>query len=338
MNLESAWGELRDTVGKRRSSESGTGGVAKEVYSTPLFRMDCAYLESELRGIVFRFTETVNESGIGNHVYGGFYTQEIPEGVGGFELYIYSAKQEYNEVFRLFCENLIPKIITKKTTVQVLQTIRSHIRLWQKFMHEVSEKKLTEEEVKGLFGELYFLNTTLIPLLGPKKAVLSWRGPGKKAQDFVFDKIAVEVKTSSGKGMNTVRISNEEQLNNSAFDYLFLYYIRVVETGSCSENLNNMVDTILKQLEEFPETREIFERELMRCHYIPGSKINEEYEPYGFLVQRTCPFEVRDDFPCLTRVKYLEDWVYDVSYSIKISYMKPFLISEEEFRERIGGI
>lgn len=336
MNLEYVWDELKKTAETRPSS--GYGGVAKEVHSTPLLKIDCAYQESGLRGLILRITEQVNESGIGNHDYGGFYTRESYDGISGFELYIYSAKQEYNEIFRLFCENLISKINHKTTTLSVLLAIKVHIRLWQKFMHEVSEKKLTEEEVKGLFGELYFLNATLIPLLGPKKAILSWRGPGKKAQDFVFDKIAVEVKTSSGKGMNTVQISNEEQLNNSAFDYLFLYYIRVAETGSCSENLNNMVDTILKQLEEFPETKEIFERELMRCHYIPGSKINEEYEPYGFSVQRTCPFEVRDDFPCLTRVKYLKDWVSDVSYSIKISYMKPFLISEDEFWEKIGGI
>lgn len=338
MSINEKWTEAKKVFDERK----GTIQCISQLYlDRPLFSIMCTYWDDGICGILIRFRNPVLETGIGSRQYKGFITKEShsKEKPGCVEIDIVESSPEYHDIFSLFCESLLLKIKDKTGLNSVCYEIWEHIQHWKSYIEETSEKILTMDELKGLYGELIFLRNRLIPALGVEKAIKSWRGPQKKAQDFVFDDIAAEVKTSSDAGETSITISNIKQLDNTGFRCLFIYYIRVIETGSGNENINQIVNSIIDLMFEYPETREKFITELGRLHYIPGSKINEKYEPYGFVPQSESFFEVTDDFPCLTRVKYLKglNWIEDVSYSLKLSYLKDYRITPDEFENIING-
>lgn len=65
---------------------------------------------------------------------------------------------------------------------------------------------LSASEIKGLLGELFFLQTYLAPMYGIEKAAISWTGPRLLPQDFIIDDIWYEVKTISSS-RDSVKIS-----------------------------------------------------------------------------------------------------------------------------------
>lgn len=62
----------------------------------------------------------------------------------------------------------------------------------------VSRAALAESDEIGLFGELLFLEF-LIDVLGAGPAVAAWQGPKSEEHDFVFDRIHIEVKTTTAE-------------------------------------------------------------------------------------------------------------------------------------------
>ena len=72
-------------------------------------------------------------------------------------------------------------------------------------------------ELRGLVGELLYLERVAIPKYGIEAAVACWVGPKGADQDFVSQDKRIEVKTIR-EGADRVRISSAEQLDVSGHD------------------------------------------------------------------------------------------------------------------------
>ena len=75
-----------------------------------------------------------------------------------------------------------------------------------------SQKKelISDEQIKGLIGELLFLTDNMIPNYGETRAIQAWSGQEMTRKDFSIDDTWVEVKTIDF-GKPTVVISSLEQ-------------------------------------------------------------------------------------------------------------------------------
>ena len=93
---------------------------------------------------------------------------------------------------------------------------------------------LSVEEIRGLFGELNFLQQLLDHARTEHDALASWEGPESTQQDFIFDNTVLKVKTLSGRERNSVRISSEDQLD-SLNDRFFLKAGRLSEPQNQTE-------------------------------------------------------------------------------------------------------
>ena len=88
--------------------------------------------------------------------------------------------------------------------------ILEYIMDWQELLASVPS--LTEKQLQGLWGELYFiLNTN-----SPEKAIIVWEGPNKKKFDFSNKGIDIEVKTSLNRHIHTF---SDEQLQRKSLLY-----------------------------------------------------------------------------------------------------------------------
>jgi len=259
----------------------------------------------------------------------------LVSGSSDSELIIQIIKEEYNDIFSTFCLDLIQILENITETRGIIDETLLHLKKWQDFMEKITGTHLTPNQRLGLFGELYFLSETLIPVFGIHTAIRSWYGPDRKQQDFLLDNgMGIEIKTSASKSPVSLQISSERQLDNSGFTGLYLHYIEVVETSDKNKTLNDIVDEIRSVISRDPETARVFSLKLLECNY--REKDRNIYSETGYSVSIEQTYQVTEGFPNITE-RDLRDGVCDVKYSVLLVALTPFRIEELIFRNIISG-
>jgi len=223
-----------------------------------------------------------------------------PSGHSIFDLLI----ADIAEVMRrdnLPASNLIPRTLEK----------------WRRFWEKIPIRTLTREKQIGLFAELKFLSKWLIPVIGLENAVNSWLGHfGGK--DFRAESFSVEVKSSaSGKG-HIYLVNSLDQLEESPERGMYLFGLLLSEVSGGRENLVKEVESIREIIAGCQELSDHFEDGLMRIGY--SDFHSEEYKNLCFEVGQEALFEVRDDFPRLSRSRIeIPPGVDSVEYTINLN-------------------
>lgn len=158
-----------------------------------------------------------------------------------------------------------------------------------------SRKKLTDEKIIGLLGELLVLNH-VIQTQGEDAAVEAWLGPLAEEHDFGFEYFDAEVKTTRSE-VRSHWIGSETQLEPVPGRPLYLVSMQVTRAGHAKDafTLADLVaDTRLildGRLDEFDRALEGLgwrdaDADLYRVRY------QERSVPRGYLVD--------DEFPAIT--------------------------------------
>ncbi|XZF13042.1 PD-(D/E)XK motif protein [Chitinophagaceae bacterium MMS25-I14] len=121
---------------------------------------------------------------------------------------------------------------------------------WAEFFSDTFSSQLSEEQVKGLFGELVVLKHFLsgIPTsFDVDKYLDAWQGPFDRTHDFIFSDYNIEVKTKDAEQV-AVRISSEHQLQAEVSKALQLAVVDVqrVENGITLEMLTQNIKEIIR--------------------------------------------------------------------------------------------
>lgn len=204
---------------------------------------------------------------------------------------------------------------------------------WQEFLKRKRPEILSPEEIKGLIGELLFLQEKLVTAFGWDEAVASWKGPEGAPQDFSIQEMAIEVKCQSGGSTPTVRITSAEQLNPQLPEgFLVVFTISSADKEQAEAfTLNELVDRIRRQLEIVSETtRERFEEMLFLADYA----IREEYDEQKYRRIAAKCYQISEDFPRI-RLSTIPAGVDRVSYSLKLEQCKPFETSPTWWEETL---
>lgn len=121
-------------------------------------------------------------------------------------------RPEYQELFGRLCQDLI-EISRDSRPEDGTAVLLLRLDRWKRLLESGPRKGLSNLQLRGLFGELWFLKTAAIPSVGSLAAVHAWRGPLGAPQDFqLFDGL-VEIKTIL-PGAHKVSISSAEQLEH----------------------------------------------------------------------------------------------------------------------------
>ena len=115
----------------------------------------------------------------------------------------------YNDL-TLSMYNRIKNVSNAETyTTEFISTFHK----WAEFFEEAQSNQLSETELKGLFGELVFLEWLLNNStdLSTDEILHAWQGPFGRANDFIFSNHNVELKAKTVSEIN-VTISSEYQM------------------------------------------------------------------------------------------------------------------------------
>jgi hypothetical protein len=241
------------------------------------------------------------------------------------ELNIYLIDSELKDIFSLFIENIIEKIIDLSTENEAITKTSNVIQKWKKLFDKINNQGLTIEQQKGLLGELLFINDLIDNNLNLDYVLNCWTGPDFEDKDFTFGATCFEIKFTTSK-IPRIKITSERQLDTTNIDKLFLNCFTCESLKEKGVSLNSVVDTIREKINQNTATLKYFNERLESADYLEEHTENYNAQ-YG--VKTRSVYEVGDSFPKLTNSN-LPSGVYDTSYFIENSAIEVFKVDYDK--------
>ncbi len=232
-----------------------------------------------------------------------------------------------NDIFASICWNLANGILDVKTEREGVRLVISQLQKWKDLFSTKRMKPLSLQEQQGLFGELTFLRKLFKLNIAKSSSVDFWKGPYLASQDFISDLWAVEVKTVLSGKYPVVSINGEKQLDETAFDKLFLYSLVFEDSPLEGKSLPELISDIRELLESDSIAREKFENKLVLAGFFDSDA--EAYNSRKYQVVRELFFSVQDKFPRI-RKGDLRDGVSGVKYSVSLALSDENILKEHD--------
>jgi hypothetical protein len=231
---------------------------------------------------------------------------------------------ELEKLFSLLCEDLVESSRNIQDRALAASFVLARFARWQKLLERGQSGILEEEALRGLIGELLFLEKNAIPSKGLREAVNGWVGPAGAERDFRFADHEYEVKTIR-TGAKRVLISSAEQLDLPAklLD-LFIALLDESEPESSPEAFTPLalVNRLKEAMESDAIALEVFESKLMDAGFVA----RDEYNERAYLFRQFRMFRVADEFPAIRRSQ-LSIGIRKVVWELEISEILSFELS-----------
>ena len=232
--------------------------------------------------------------------------------------------REQRDIFLRFCRDIVDATILASTEEQAIERFLARTWRWHRLLQGDRDKRLSDEEQKGLIGELFVLERHLLPVLRAAEAVRCWNGPLDAPHDFEISKVHVEAK-ARGSSVPHVNISSEFQLESNNADILFLHVTEVsaATEGTASActvtDIANRTRSVMAQHDMVAV--ELFEERLD----LVGFNWTDDYSDKLWLLEGESLYEVREGFPRITRAMYPAG-VDNVRYALSLSDCEAFRV------------
>lgn len=246
---------------------------------------------------------------------------------------------EYSDVFAALAEDIAPRVASAANEKVAARVILDRLRRWQKFLSARVEEFSVSRQ-RGLFGELHLLRHVLLPLIGAESSVTAWRAPLASHQDFQFPRAAIEVKTTTAKQPQAVRITSERQLDCTGTLALFLFVVVLDEREvkpdkpTQGETLPGSIAALREALGSGNAVRDSFDDRLLDAGYLDADA--PRFEARRFAQRSHQCFHVVDGFPRLLEGD-LPVGVGDVSYALSLAACAPFTVPVTTMISAIKG-
>ena len=225
------------------------------------------------------------------------------------------------EYFCTFCEDLIisTQIISDDETAY--QTLRLRYFSWKQ-LFKPNHGNLTEKEIMGLIGELFFLRDEMIPSKGLDVALDSWTGPEKTHKDFSFENEWYEVKAINF-GKESVHISSIEQLDGTKEGLLIVYSLERMSPSFNGIRLNTLVNELVSAMTS------VYHKDLFLAKLgLYGFDFSLENDNFVYDLKSVVSYRVTENgFPRVTR-NLLPESIIKVQYDIILSEIEVFRVSQ----------
>ena len=257
---------------------------------------------------------------------------EIKES-GQHYLFLTLHDNRFRELFFSLCADLLAVMNQTKTESEALAAFVARYEAWQEFWRK-RRGTLSEEQVRGLAGELLYLESCLDKGMSELEVLRAWHGAEGADQDFVFNNGWAEIKTVR-QSVNEVTISSLEQLDSplgandlhKVFGHLVVYRLHDDPTQFDSFSLSELSFRIQKKLARNHYAKQLFDTSLM----LVGAdiKLGERETSLRLrLIEKKCYDALAEDFPKLKRGAGMPEAVTAVKYKISLASLEPWNLKE----------
>ncbi len=228
---------------------------------------------------------------------------------------------ELDEVFALFIENIYESINDLETESMVINQIIDSIAKWKKLFDKIKSTLLTEEQQKGLIGELMFINESLEHGVQNETIIENWFGPDYYNKDFIINNKGFEIKTTT-QDRPTIKISSEQQLDKQDLGILYLIQYNLEETKSNGFTLPELINKVRVEFSANYILKSKFDEKLIQIGF--NDDDSAKYETKYKLIKKNI-YNVNDDFPKITK-STLPKGIFNSIYNIETLVLDKFKI------------
>lgn len=222
---------------------------------------------------------------------------------------------QLKDIFYKFCEDIIESTRLNRIEDGFVPAVERW-ETWIKFFTKTA-LPLSENEILGLIGEIYFLQNVMIGKYGQDVALESYIGTDRAHKDFEVNDTWYEVK-SIHNGVRTVKISSIEQLDSSRAGHLeIITFDQSTPTYENNITLNNVISGFRSSLDRIWQLK--FDEKMRKAGYLE----DERYDEYNYLFVSVDDYKVSKDFPKISKDD-LSNGITKASYEIDISAIQGF--------------
>jgi hypothetical protein len=232
--------------------------------------------------------------------------------------------RKFEDLFLLLGEDIVQAVEAAANEGAAIHSVVRRIERWRKFL-ERGKKHLTDEEVRGLLGELAVLGRC-ISHHGAKTSLDAWQHDGG-LRDFEFPFMVVEVKTYQAATGASIRIGDPAQLDPAAGRPLYLATIQLSLVENSGWSLPLAINRVNDLLAGDIEAGERYWDLLAAQGYLPAHA-GQYTERYLISPVESCL--VSDGFPRIGSAT-IPLGVEDVAFSIRLAALWRFRVPAEDF-------
>lgn len=229
----------------------------------------------------------------------------------------------FDDLFAVFAEEILSAVAASATPEQAVQAINRCIARWRRFV-DSGRKALTDEQVRGLIGELAVLGRAA-RRIGFLNALSAWRAPFDSIRDFEFESSSLEVKTYQVHTGPSLRINNPAQLEPSPGRPLHLCAVRLSPTDT-GRTLPEVIQLLTDMYSSQPGAVIQLEEALASYGYFQSQA---RAFSDRFSIGPTNAFVVRGDFPRIRPVD-VPAGVEDVLFAIPMGAIARFEVPADQ--------
>jgi hypothetical protein len=200
------------------------------------------------------------------------------------------------ELFFTLCMDILNATSSCTSNTMAIAIILNRLERWQSFLKLERKRLLSENDIKGLLGELLFLDKEVIPEFGAAQSVRFWQGPLDSPQDFNINDCAIEVKCQLGTTNPYIQISSADQLCPQ-LPNMFLYVVTLGKADIDNPDALNLLK-IIEELRTKVKTEsvadyEYFNELIFKAGYLDG----EDYSEFNYVTTDLNSYSVSGEFP-----------------------------------------
>jgi hypothetical protein len=235
----------------------------------------------------------------------------------------------FADLFNDLIFSLYNKICDKNDPREYSRELIGTFYKWSEFFDDRLSFQLSEETVRGIFGELIvlkeFISETSASVLND--LLNGWRGPYNNRRDFILGNKDTEVKTKED-GAADVFISSEFQLDQEAGKEMELMVVNVLPDPD-GFSVNDLVLQIREMVTSGLADFTIVLKALAAYGLIPGNLTDYNrfrYKPVSLFVYNC----LLPGFPKLVN-SAISPLINNVKYNLRVTALNDFLVGSKSF-------
>lgn len=248
-----------------------------------------------------------------------------------WRLFMTEADEKFSEPFCTFCLDILSEIDGAVDERAALSRLEARYEVWMSFWK--SAPKMTEEKVRGLTGELLYLEHCLDLGRSAREIVFGWHGVSGADQDFVFENAWAEVKTVR-QSASEVKIASLEQLVNPAsmeesprVDGRLVIVRLHSDPAEGAFTIAELHDRIVKRLSDNPSVLQKYQTDIELAGADMKNGKLETKLPFHLMEMKSYAVNA-PGFPKLYRGLGIPEPIVKVSYSLSISAIKDWMVED----------
>ncbi|NCP12888.1 MAG: PD-(D/E)XK motif protein [Sphingomonadales bacterium] len=239
------------------------------------------------------------------------------------------------DIFHQLCIDIVAAGATARTESEAIELAIARTWRWHHLLRGGTGGRLSEDEQKGLIGELLFLERHLLPCLTPADSLAAWRGPLGAPKDFEVGRIGIEAKARRGAATPHVLISSEHQLDSEGCDLLFLYVVDLSHAHEGAAQAFTVSDAARRVRDRMSFDNAVTDRyeSLLAA---AGFRWEDDYSDFKWVDGPSRIYGVTDGFPRVT-AREIATGVSNVRYSVSLVECERFVVEAKTLDEAITG-